>query len=246
MKFSHLVRSAAMATTLLAMPTPSFAAIDLTYGGAYPALDQQCEDQLNPNDNSNFTTYAIVTGTPSVISSTVDTGPTTYVGIGSATVTQSYRDAHVNGKSVNIHAYGDHITTYADAAGTTPTLTTVTTTVTAGCHVHKPTNGNSPSDTLHEDYIAPNGLQGLTATSTTTTTTPGTRSSTYGGPWIDPNATVYGGEFVICISPSSTTVKGNPGVWRGQNGYVSQLGRPCSTAWHDSLGTSVSVSLPPV
>ncbi|MEO6580364.1 MAG: hypothetical protein ABIN83_04355, partial [Sphingomicrobium sp.] len=149
MKFSHIIRSAAMATTLLAMPTPSFAAIDTL--GTNPVLDQQCDDQLNPNDNSGFTTYAIVTGVPSVTSSTVDTGPTTYVGIGAATVTQTYRDAHVNGKSVNIHAYGDRVTTYADAAGTTPTLTTVTTTVTAGCHVHKPTNGNSPSDTLHDD-----------------------------------------------------------------------------------------------
>jgi hypothetical protein len=113
--------------------------------------------------------------------------------------------------------------------------------------VHKPTNGNSPSDTLHEDFIAPPGLQGLTASSTTTTQTAGTRSSSLSGPWIDPNASVYGGEFVICISPSTTTTKGNPGAWRGQNGYVSQInGKTCSTAWHDLLGSSVSVSLPPL
>lgn len=247
MHIKLLAGTATIAASLLTVPTPAFAAIDLVYGGAYPALDQACNDQLNPNDNSDFTTYAIVSGAPSVSSSTVDTGPTVYVGIGPSSTTLTYRDAHVNGKSVNIHAYGDRVVTYAGgAAGTTPTLTTVVTTINAGCHVHKPTNGNSPSDTLHNDFIAPPGLQSLTASSTSTDYITGTRSSSLQGPWIDLNASSYGGEFVICISPSSTTVKGVPGVWKGQNGYTNQLGRVCSTTWHDQLGTSVSVSLPPL
>lgn len=247
MKYALIIRSIAMATTLLTMPTPGFAAIDVL--GTNPVLDQQCNDQLNPSDNSDFTTYAVIVGSPDVSSSTVDTGPTIYVGIGLATsVLGNYRQAHVNGKSVNIHAYGDRVVTYAAGAnGMTPTLTTVTTTTNASCHVHKPTPGNSPTDTLHDGFIAPPGLQDLVASSTTSEMTPGTRSSSIPGPWIDLANSVYGGEFVICISPSTTLVKGNPGAWRGQNGYVSQIdGRTCTTAWHDSLGSSVSVSLPPV
>jgi hypothetical protein len=236
-----MISTAAVAAALLAMPAPGFAAVDTIFG-TNPVLDNLCNDQLNPNDNSDFTTYAIVTGTPVITSVTVDNGPTTYAGIGPSTTVLTYRNAHVNGQSVNIHAYGDRVTSHVGGAtATTPTKTTVTTTVNAGCHVHKPTNGNSPSDTLHQDYMSPPGLQLNPVSSSSTDITYGTRSETLAGPWIDPNATAYNIEFVICISPTK-----NPGVWRGQNGYISQLGRTCSTAWHDSLGLSVSNSLPPL
>lgn len=39
------------------------------------------------------------------------------------------------------------------------------------------------------------------------------------------------GDGVICISPSSTTKKGNPGEWRQQNGYTGE----CSTTLFYSL-----------
>lgn len=62
--------------------------------------------------------------------------------------------------------------------------------------------------------------------------------------------TVLIGQAVICISPSKTGPKGNPGTWIKQNGYT---GTKCTTAWfniapwghgsQDSNGTYISVPL---
>lgn len=58
----------------------------------------------------------------------------------------------------------------------------------------------------------------------------------------------FAGQVVICISPSTKLVKGVPGVWKQQNGY---LGDKCTTAWFNvapwgggsqtSNGTYISV-----
>lgn len=231
-----------IAASLIFIPAPGFAAIDPIYG-TDPELDQACSDLQKPSDESGYTSYAIdiVNGTPSSV--TVDDGPTVTVGIGAvSTVFGNYNGAHVNGQSVNIHAYGDKVTSYAGGATeTTPTKTTTTVTRSAGCHVHKLTEGND-QDPLHEGYnVAPAGLQtDEPVSATTTTVTYGTRTTTIPGPWIDLANTVYGGQFVICISPGR-----NPGAWRGQNGYVNQIdGKSCSRAWYDTLGSTPSVSVP--
>ena len=70
------------------------------------------------------------------------------------------------------------------------------------------------------------------------------------GEGFDISETVLIGQVVICISPSTTTKKGVPGVWKQQNGYT---GNKCTTAWfnvapwghgsQDSNGTYISVPL---
>jgi hypothetical protein len=70
------------------------------------------------------------------------------------------------------------------------------------------------------------------------------------GEGYDVSETVLIGQAVICISPSTTTKKGVPGVWKQQNGYT---GNKCTTAWfnvapwghgsQDSNGTYISVPL---
>lgn len=243
----NIARKAAFLTAsaaLLALPTPSFAAIDLVYG-TNPELDALCNALQRPSDASGYTTFATnIQSTSS--SSTVDSGPTVSTGIGTATYTRTYRNAHVNGQSVNIHAYGDRIATYANGhTETTPTTTTTITTLTGSCHVHKLSSGGAEDhDGDHEGYnVPPPGLQTTepVGTAGTTTITYGTRTETFAGPWVDPNATTYNDEFVICISPTR-----NPGVWRSQNGYTNQLGQVCSTAWYNTLGSTPSVSVPPV
>ena len=222
--------------------------VDETYG-MNPDLDQACADLLNANGNSGFRTFAENVTTTVGDPVTVDDGPTVTTGIGMVVFTMNgYRDAHVNGQSVNIHAFADLIATYPDGAlETTPTKTTVTTTRSGSCHVHKPTNGNN-QETIHPGFqIAPPGQQvDDPVTTTSTVTTFSTRTNTIPGPFVDPTQSRIGSEFVICISPSTTTKKGVPGVWRGQNGYVSQLGRTCSTAWYSELNPAgtPSVSLP--
>lgn len=236
-KAAFLTASAA----LLALPTPSLAAIDLVYG-TNPELDAQCNELQRPGDASGYTTFAYNVQSSSS-SETVDSGPTVSTGIGTATYTRTYRDAHVNGQSVNIHAFGDRIATYANGhTETTPTTTTTTTTLSASCHVHKLANDEaSDHDSDHEGYnVPPPGLQTVEPVSTSSSTqTFGTRTETFAGPWVDPNNTVYNEEFVICISPTR-----NPGVWRSQNGYNGQLGWACSTAWYNTLGSTPSVSVP--
>ena len=109
------------------------------------------------------------------------------------------------------------------------------------CHVHKPTEGANQEE-IHPGYqIAPNGLQtDGTVSVDSVTTEPGFRVVNFAGPWTDPSASIIGGEFVICNSPGR-----NPGAWRGQNGYVSQIaGKTCSTAWYNLLGSTPSVSVP--
>jgi len=49
----------------------------------------------------------------------------------------------------------------------------------------------------------------------------------HGGP-VQVTGEYYVGNTVICISPSTTSKKGVPGVWRTQNGYT---GTKCTTDW---------------
>lgn len=244
-----LLSGAAVAMALSAFSTPAFATIDPIYGGTYPQLDQTCDELMKPDSASGFVTYAIVdTAGATVTYGTKTFGATTTTGIGPATTTiGNYNGAHVNGQSVNIHAYGDTVTSYAGGASTsTPWSRLKTTSTPVTCHVHKSTPGNG-NDSLHgNDYtVAPPGLQTDQFTSLAVTTDTGTDTGTIQGPWIDLNATTYHGEMVICISPTR-----NPGQWRGANGYpVGGLGAPmlaCSKAWHDALlgGQSPSVSVP--
>jgi len=227
------------------MATSAIAAIDPIYGNLDSELDEACDALLNPADNSGFVTFAWEINSHTSPTSTVDDGIISTVGIGTPTQTiGNYTDAHVNGQSVNIHAYGDKVTTYPGRLVTYRTKITTVTTTTGKCHVHKETKGANQED-IHPGYmIAPGGLQGEDEVSRTSTEiTYGTRTETISGSWVDPNTSEYGAEFVICISPSKPPPKG---TWRGQNGYTNQLGQVCSTAWHDSLGLSQpTASLPP-
>jgi len=220
----------------MALPGTAYAAVDPSFG-----LDQACSDLQKPADSSGFTSLAIdiqTVGTPTVVTELL--GLISVVGIGPATTTfANFTDAHVNGQSVNIHAFADKTVVYAGGAlETYQTKVTTTTTRQGTCHVHKPTNGN-PDDPLHEGYdIAPPGqqtTQPVTATSTEVTFS--TTTVEIPGPWTDPNGS--GNEqVVICISPGR-----NPGAWRAQNGYDGSLGT-CSRSWYDTLGSTPSVSVP--
>jgi hypothetical protein len=226
----------------LTMSTGAHAAVDGIYG-IDPVLDQQCSDLQRPSDNSGYTSFAENIQVTNDSSETIDTGILSTVGIGPATTTfTNFYGAHVNGQSVNIHAYGDKTVTYAGGALVTySTQTTRTVTRSGKCHVHKVTEGQTQDDDPgHPGYqIAPRGLQtDEPVSATTVTVTTGTRTVTIPGPWIDPNASVIGGQVVICISPGR-----NPGAWRNQNGYMGNLGT-CSRAWYDMLGSTPSVSVP--
>ncbi len=241
-----LLRTALAATCLAGISAAAFAAVDTTFG-TEPVLDQLCSDLQKPSDESGFTSMAVDVDVTSTQSAPVDFGIISTVGIGTPTYTISnYRDARVNGQSVNIHALVDKAATYKDGAlVTVKTVITVTTTRSASCHVHKPNPGNA-DDPLHADYqVAPPGLQTDDRVSESYIGYIfGTRTYTIPGPWVDPNGTITGEQAVICISPAQPPPKG---TWRGQNGYTNQLGRTCSTAWHNELGSSQpTASLPPV
>jgi hypothetical protein len=236
------VACATIAIAAAALPGTAFAAVDTVYG-TDPVLDQKCDELLQANDNSGFTTYAVDIHDISSSSVSEDVGPPTITGIGTPTsVFSNFHGAHVNGQSVNIFAYGDYVVTYAAGAlATYQTKITTTTTRQGTCHVHKPTPG-ADNDPLHPGFgVAPPGQQITTpVTATTVTETYGTRTETIPGPWVDPNASSTGGEVVICNSPGR-----NPGTWRGQNGYTNQIdGRTCSTTWYNELGSTPSVSVP--
>ena len=195
-----------VAAAMCAVPAPALAGIDPVYGGADAELDQLCSDLQKPSDQSGFVSYAdnVQTGQPVIV--VTETGPAVSSGIGPATVgaITNYRNAHVNGQSVNIHAYGDRATVYA--AGhreTTPILTTTTVTRSASCHVHKATEGHNQEE-IHPGYqIAPNGLQtDGTVSLDSVTSLPGVRVADFAGPWTDPTASIIGGQFVICNSPT--------------------------------------------
>jgi hypothetical protein len=53
----------------------------------------------------------------------------------------------------------------------------------------------------------------------------------HGGPVQAQGGPFHLGQVAICISPSTTTKKGVPGVWKNQNGYT---GTNCSTAYFNS------------
>ena len=183
MRIQRITGLIAITASLASFSTPTFAAVDMQYGGQYPELDLLCDDLLQANDNSGFVTYA-TDGSSSSSTVVEDIGPTTSTGIGPAsTVISNYNNAHVNGQSVNIHAFGDRVTTYAGGhTETTPTKTTVTTTLTASCHVHKPTSG-AGNDPLHEGFsVAPPGLQVGPVSSSSEVVTYGTRTETFPGP----------------------------------------------------------------
>lgn len=231
--------------SLFVLPAPSLAAVDTNFG-TNPDADAACDVAMNPDDKSDFTTYAISVSGGTTSSVTTDNGPTVTAGVGTPTTTVSnYDRAHQNGQSVNIHAYADRLVTYASALATTPTKTVTTTTYDVGCHTHKPFQNGGNDNDEHQlggetvRYNAPRGLESHTTTIQSEVTTYGSRTATVAGPWIDPTTSQYGVQMVICISPTK-----NPGTWRGANGYLSQLGRPCSTSWFNELGSTPSVSVP--
>jgi hypothetical protein len=224
----------------LALPAPAFAAVDPIFGED-PELDQKCSDLQRPADSSGFTSLAIdiqTVGTPTVV--TENLGLISVVGNGPATTTYAnFRNARVNGQSVNIHADADLTVVYMGGSiETYQTRITTTTTRQGSCHVHKPTNGTS-DDPLHDGYdIAPPGLQtSEPVTATTVEVTYGTTTVLNPAPYVDPDAS-GSGQVVICISPGR-----NPGAWRAQNGYDGSI-KPCSRAWYDELGSTPSVSVP--
>jgi hypothetical protein len=245
-----LFAASTAALALSGFATPAYAAIDPTYGGESPDLDAACNALLNPDDSSKFTTYAYDVDERTDVVRTLDSSVTTPEGMATTTL-GDFKRAHVNGQSVNIHADRDVTVTYLDGTKTVKTFKVVTTKVATGtCHVHKTNVGTPNPDSLgHEGYISPGGLNGgppsqdapvdLSGEPVTTFETETTFDDT---DFVDLNASGTK-EFVICISPSQPPPKG---TWKGQNGYISQLGRTCSTIWHDELGSSQpTASLPP-
>ncbi len=240
MKLHRIAAHAAIIlVTSTAIPGIAHAGVDPIYG-TDPVLDQACSDLQKPADSSGFVSFADniqPTGSNSV---TETLGLISVTGSGTPQTTWSgFNNAHVNGQSVNIHAYGTVSVVYPASIETYETKVTTTTTRSSTCHVHK-LDAGAPQDSPHPGYsIAPSGLQTTQAvTATDTVVTYGTTDVTVTGPWTDPNASSTGDQVVICISPGK-----KPGNWRNQNGYDDSLGI-CSRAWYDTLGSTPSVSLP--
>lgn len=245
MNFQKLWAGAASVAVVAAAiaPTSAMAQIDPVFGNTTEpgiSLDQECLLLLKPSAASDFVTFAedlASSVSVEVISRTL----VSVEGIGQFVDTAEFSGARVNGQSVNIHADRTTTRTYEASRETYEETVLTTTTTSAGCHVHKPTEGNQ-NDPDHPGYqIAPNGLQTDERVSVTTTEqSTRTVSVDVQGPWVDPNFSGTS-QVVICISPTR-----NPGTWRSQNGYTNQLGRTCSTAWYNELGSTPSVSVPEV
>ena len=202
------------------------------------SLDAECSLILKPAAASGFVTFAEDFAT-SVSSETTARTLLSVEGAGAYTDTVAFSGARVNGQSVNIHADRTTTRTYAESLETYEETVVTTTTTSASCHVHKESNGND-SDPAHAGYdVPPPGLQSDGRVSVSTTEE-STRIVTVRvpGPYVDPNFSGTA-QVVICNSPLR-----NPGTWRSQNGYTSQLGRTCSTAWYNELGSTPSVSVP--
>jgi len=235
MKTKLLVATALVVSSFTpAMITPAFAITP----EAQAALQQVCDDLLRPNDpNSEFQTeptgVSEVTG-PEFVSD-VDT---VVISPGGVLISQTsvYQPGsqHRHGGSPNIFGAFTVTSVYSGAVTETTTEYSQTTTYTFGCFVYKIVG--------QDREIAPPGLQtpvGLTEEETVVTRTE-TTTDTQGT-----STVVTTGDGVICISPSTTSTKGNPGVWRQQNGYTGE----CSTALFYSLAgipdPIPSNSLPP-
>jgi hypothetical protein len=235
MKIKFLVATALVISSFSpALMTPAFAITP----EAQADLQQTCEDALRPNDpNSEFqtepTSVSEVTGAEFLSDSQVISSTPGGVLL-SQTSVYNNGSQHRHGGSPNI--FGAFTVTSTYTGGSSEVLNTYsqTTTYTFGCRVWKEVgNGN---------IIEPPGLQipvGLTAEETLVTRTETVTVN-------NPNTTaVTTGDGVICISPSTTGNKGNPGAWRNQNGYTGT----CSTALFYSLAgipdPIPSNSLPP-
>ena len=229
--------------SLFVIPAPSFAAIDTDFG-TRPVADAACNAALNPNDNSDFTTYALDDGTSTPGASvTTDNGDAVLSGYGtSSTVHSNFEAPRQNGQSVNIHALAKLSITFAQTLATIPTKTVTETIVQVGCHTHKPFQNGGNDNDPHQlggetvKYNAPNGQQSHTASYTTSVTTYGTRTEIRNVPFYE-NPTSKG-QVVICISPGS-----RPGQWRFANNYNGQLGT-CAAMWTQILASTPSVSVP--
>ena len=237
MKTKLLVATALVVSSFSpAFVTPAFAITP----EAQAALQEVCQDLLRPNDpNSEFQTepssVSEVTGPEFVSDSdTVVISPGGVL-ISQTSVYQGDSTRHRHGGSPNI--FGGFTVTSVYSGGTTQTTTeySQTTTYTFGCRVWKEIDSNG-------NVIEPPGLQtpyGLVEEETVVTRTEVTTDTAA-------NTTVVtNGDGVICISPSTTGTRGNPGVWRQQNGYTGE----CSTTLFYSLAgipePIPSNSLPP-
>lgn len=245
----------AMCATALSPMTPAFAQDEMfttmaapsppAFVDPYPELSEICADAQKPNVKSGFSSVAINVDEGARRQTTVDdpNGTPSTVGNGTPVIEKLFARAHVNGQSVNIHADITEKATYASSTTTIPTIVTTITETTFDCHVHKAVNGNGTGDDEeHSGFnLSPNGLQRGLSVETSRSTAPSIRTTPGPAPFV-----VFfrdGEAGVICISPSKPTPKG---TWRGQNGYTNQLGRECSTAWHNELGSSQpTASLPP-
>ena len=236
MKTKLLVATALVISSFSpAVITPAFAITP----EAQADLQTFCEDALRPNDpNSEFQTEPTgvteVTGAEFLQSSEVISSTPGGVLL-SQTSVYINGSQHRHGGSPNI--FGAFTVTSVYSGGSSEILNTYaqTTTYTFGCRVFKIIDGNG-------NVIEPNGLQipyGLTLDETVVTRTETVTET-------NPDTTVVTtGDGVICISPSTTGTRGNPGVWRQQNGYTGE----CSTNLFYSLAgipePIPSNSLPP-
>jgi len=253
-KFVHAASIAALSAASLAPAMAQDEALqDLTAAAApapadefvdpYPELSAMCAEIQKPNTNSGFSSVAINVLEGQTSTSEVDdpNGIATTVGNGTPTIAKTFENAHVNGKSVNIHADITEIATFATSTTTIPTLVTTTVSTSFDCHVHKMVNGmGTGDDAFHPGFNeAPQGLQRGLSVETSSSTLPGSRQEPGPSPFVV--MLMDGEEGVICISPTK-----NPGTWRNANGYKGNLGT-CSRAWHDSLGLSQpTASIPAV
>ena len=236
------------AFSLVALPAPVLAEVDMDFAFLGPEADGACDAALNPNENSGFKTYALsVSSNSTSVTSDDPSQLTTTSGYGIATTTfANFVGAHQNGQSVNIHAYGDRTVVYAQTLITVPRKTVTTTTYTASCHTHKPFQNGGNDNDVHQlggvdvKYNSPNGLQishqGTYQTIETAPAAPRTVISE--DDFVDPVASQNHVEVVICISPGKV-----PGSWRYANNYNGNLGN-CPTLWTQIHASTPSVSVP--
>jgi hypothetical protein len=244
-KLIHAVSAACLA---FATASPAFADMpefvgppeEAVYDDPYPDLSAICAAEQKPNVASGFRSVAInVLENQTVTSDPYDDPDLTHrttTGNGTPTRIRTFDTAHVNGQSVNIHAYLAEIDRYATSTTSIPRFYDVTTATTFDCHIHKAVPGKGTGDDLlpgHEGFnLSPFGLKTGLSVLTGGTQTFSTTPRTIAGPSPFDVTVRAREEVVICISPTK-----NPGTWRNANNYAGELGA-CSRTWHDSLGLS--------
>jgi hypothetical protein len=213
MKRAFLAATALLATSVSpTFTTPAFAAPPPINDTSGLTPQQVCDEQLTPDEHSDFTTFPSNESTGDWVTVGTDLGDPIGdpYGVGTPVPSNVFlSDSYFrNGGSPNVWALAEADLTYPQTGQMFETVVHQQRTTTFDCTVQKVVGSGST--------IEPDGLQSTGNSTIETQDVPGDPQEVItNDPFVVQGATVHA---LICISPNNVT-KGKPGTWTGKNGF---------------------------